>query len=338
MRQYNRPSRPLRYVSRDMPRRPAPRSVCGVSDVQPSPVPASAELATAHAAVSPPKNIKPKVISPSPQPATFGWEFIGSTNKKPSPETAKPKLDSKIKPEATRQLSAKVDSKTPSPKKIIKKSKKSGSRLIYSMAAVVFLVGVGVALQGLLLNKKSEDQAQALASMPNAPNNMPSEEAPKDSNYVGNYKVSAALPRAITIPSIGVKARVLQVGVNNDNQMQAPGSIFDTGWYTGASKPGEMGAAIINGHFSGPTKKGVFSKINNLKQGDVIEVERGDGVVISFTVQSTEKVPADKVDMAKLLVSNDTNKPGLNLITCGGAFDARSNTFLDRTIVYATRS
>lgn len=339
MRQYNRPSRPLRYVGRDMPRRPAPRSVNGAFDVQPPPVPASAELATAHVAVSPPKNIKPKVIGPSPQPATFGWEFIGSTNKKPSPETAKPKLDSKIKPEATRQLSAKVDSKTPSPKKIIKKSKKSGSRLIYSMAAVVFLVGIAVAVQGLFLNKKSEDQAKALTTAVSQPNNdMPSEEAPKDSKYVDKYKVAAALPRAITIPSIGVKARVLQVGVNNDNQMQAPGSIFDTGWYTGASKPGEMGAAVINGHYSGPTKKGVFSKINRLKQGDVIEVERGDGVVISFTVQSTEKVPADKVDMAKLLVSNDTNKPGLNLITCGGAFDAHRNVFLDRTIVYATRS
>lgn len=146
------------------------------------------------------------------------------------------------------------------------------------------------------------------------------------------------MPRTITIPSIDVKARVLQVGVDNDNQMQSPSSIFDTGWYTGASKPGEMGAAVIDGHYSGPTKKGVFSKINSLKQGDVIEVERGDGVVIKFTVQSTEKVPANKVDMAKLLVSSDTNKPGLNLITCGGIFDARRNVFLDRTIVYATRS
>ncbi len=217
----------------------------------------------------------------------------------------------------------------------------AGHRIVYGAAVVVFVAGAGIAMQGLFVNQEVQSQVQVLSSNSGNPTGLtqtadevPSEEKPHP-DAVDSYKVAADLPRTISLPSLGVKARVLQVGVDSDNQSLAPKNVFDVAWYTGSSKPGEAGAAVIDGHYSGISTKGVFGYIKNLKNGDKIDVERGDGGVISFTVRQIETVASDAVDMGKLLVSVETNLPGLNLITCGGKFDSTTHKFSDRTVVYA---
>ncbi len=211
--------------------------------------------------------------------------------------------------------------------------------VVYSMAFVVFGIGMTASLQSLFVNNVAQDQIKVLSATSangSTSGDIPSEEEPKG-DYVGIYKTAPSLPRRIMIPSIGVKARVLQVGVNADNQMGTPKNIFDTAWYSASSKPGEMGAMVIDGHYSGPNTKGVFSKLDHLKPGDVIRVERGDGTIYSYAVASVETKPANEVDMSRLLVSANTNIPGLSLITCGGDYNIKTNEFANRTIVYATQ-
>lgn len=64
---------------------------------------------------------------------------------------------------------------------------------------------------------------------------------------------------------------------------------------------------------------------------------RGDSKKFSYTVSKTETIPVGDVDTGKLLVSADTNKPGLYLITCAGDYDKNSDEFNSRTIVYAVQ-
>lgn len=230
---------------------------------------------------------------------------------------------------------------------IIKKKLRNflcGPFAVYGMAFIVFGIGIVASVQSMLVNKTANEQVKVLSASTssststssNASSDVPSEEEPKG-DYKGTYKVAPSLPRLLTVPSIGVKSRVLQVGVDANNRLGTPKNIYDTAWYSASSKPGEMGAVLIDGHYSGPNTRGVFSKLNRLKPGDVITLERGDGTNFTYVVAKVETKPEGEIDMAQLLVSVDTSVPGLNLITCGGEYDVHTNTFDDRTVVYATQ-
>lgn len=216
--------------------------------------------------------------------------------------------------------------------------------VLYSMAAIIFLVGIGVSVQSFLINKQAESQVQALTGSDDEKQDdqnqaaLPSEKPLGSKDSTASYVVSPDAPRIISIPSIGVEARVLAVGVSATNELQTPKNIYDTAWYSGSSKPGMPGAQFINGHVSGPTKPGVFKNLKQLKAGDKIKIERGDGQVFSYSITGVETLPVEQIDMTKLLVSSESDKPGLNLITCGGKFNTRTNHFEDRTVVYAVQN
>lgn len=151
------------------------------------------------------------------------------------------------------------------------------------------------------------------------------------------YSVAPDLPKYVIIEKLGVKSRVKRVGVDANNVMQTPKNIFDSGWYDASAKPGEVGAVFINGHVSGPTKKGVFYKLKELNNGDVITIEKGDGSHLRYVVAASESFRADSVDMTKALRPYGNATEGLTLMTCGGAFDKASQSYQERRVVYAFR-
>ena len=208
--------------------------------------------------------------------------------------------------------------------------------LLYGMAVVVFIIGVGASVQGWLANQAVTTQASVLSQhVTRSDDESPSEVPPQVSN---NYSVAPELPRMISIPAIQVNARILHLGVDDKNVLKSPSNIFDTGWYLSSARPSDtQGAMLIDGHVSGPTKHGVFYDIKKLKKGDEIIVERGDTRKDTFEVQEVVTTLADDVDMAALLRSVDETKLGLNLITCGGRFNAETNTFESRTQVFAVK-
>ena len=154
---------------------------------------------------------------------------------------------------------------------------------------------------------------------------------------IKNYKVAASLPRVIRISEINVEARVLPMGVNDDGSMQSPLNAGDAGWYTGSAQPGQLGAAAIVGHASGPTREGLFAYLDKLKAGDIVEIERGDGTKLTYSVVKTETVALKNVDMNKFLRPVDGEAEGLNLMTCAGNWVESSKTRDQRVIVYTKR-
>lgn len=218
----------------------------------------------------------------------------------------------------------------------VRKKKNWRAWAFAAMGMIVFGLGVAVSIQTFMTNKAAEKQVLAVTSPEKKKERieLPHEEQPPK-DQLKTYQVAPDIPRIISIPSLGVKARVLSLGVDGSNRMETPKGIFDAGWYNGSAKPGESGATLISGHVSGPTMHGVFYDIKKLKDGDVISIEKGNSTKTEYVVKKIDKINADKVDMAKLLVSVDPSKSGLNLITCGGKFDPATNHFEDRTLVYA---
>lgn len=152
----------------------------------------------------------------------------------------------------------------------------------------------------------------------------------------GEYTVPADQPRYIKIPSIGVNARVMTVGVTSDGNIDAPQNLNDTAWYDGSAKPDQEGQVFIDGHTSFASHlAAAFNALPQLKKGAKITVELGSGKKVNYTVTKTESADANKIDMSKVLSTQGASKKGLSLMTCTGTFNYRTQTSDKRFLVYA---
>ena len=217
--------------------------------------------------------------------------------------------------------------------------RKKQPKLLYAMASLIFVVGLVVSVNGLLANHHVAAQVKQLASKHTgtAAADAPSTNKPS-SSAVANYFVAPNLPRYIDIAKLKVHARVLSLGITSSGALAAPGNVYDAGWYNASAQPGQPGAMLVDGHISSWTTPGVFYGLTKLIDGDDITVTRGDGKVFTYTVVKTALVDAKSVDMASMLVSADTAKPGLNLISCSGDVIPGTSEFDKRITIYAVEN
>ncbi len=214
--------------------------------------------------------------------------------------------------------------------------------VVLAMAGFIFLIGLFVSLLTFQTSRNSKTQVAALSksaagsdgAVADAP---PSEVKPSSGAYSG-YQVAPNLPKYIKIPKLDVSGRVKSMSVNAKNELQAPASIYDAGWYNGSARPGDSagnGAVLIDGHVHGPTLPGIFVNIKKLVTGDEIQIVRGDNTVFTYAVVKTQTVEAANLDIGVALASAQPGIAGLNLITCGGPYDHVSGEYTQRTIVFA---
>ncbi|HEY6693774.1 MAG TPA: class F sortase [Solirubrobacteraceae bacterium] len=142
-----------------------------------------------------------------------------------------------------------------------------------------------------------------------------------------------ARPVRIEIPTIGVNAPMVALGLNSDHTLEVPEDFGDAGWWTGGARPGAPGPAIVAGHVDSHTGPAVFYRLRELRPGDVIVIDRRDGSRARFTVQGSERYPKDHFPTAR--VYGRTTRPTLRLITCSGDFDRATGHYVDNTVVYA---
>jgi LPXTG-site transpeptidase (sortase) family protein len=144
-------------------------------------------------------------------------------------------------------------------------------------------------------------------------------------------------PERLRVPSIGVDAPVVAVGVEDDGEMEVPADVGDAGWYRHGPSPGEPGAAVIAGHVDSREQgRGAFFDLRRLDVGARVEVTDADGNVQRFDVVARRTY--DKAGLpADALFSRD-GRPQLVLITCGGDFDREARSYRENVVVYAQPS
>ncbi len=161
------------------------------------------------------------------------------------------------------------------------------------------------------------------------PTNTPSE-APVSASDFAN--TSADQPRQIVIPTINVSGYIQKVGIDKNNQIAVPNNIHLAGWYINSSKPGSPGLSIIDGHVLGRYNDAIFKDLSKLKLGDTFSVIYGDNSKKMFTVKDILSMSVN--DATTYLNNKDPNiKNQLDLITCGGIFDKKSQTYDKRVVV-----
>jgi sortase (surface protein transpeptidase) len=145
-----------------------------------------------------------------------------------------------------------------------------------------------------------------------------------------------AVPVRLRIPAIGVDTAIMELGLRRDGSLDVPPLRGDApaGWYRGSPSPGETGASVLAGHVDtardGPA---VFFRLRELKTGDPIAVRRDDGSVAVFRVSRVALYA--KRDFPTAEVYAPIDRPGLRLITCGGAFDRSEGSYRSNVVVFA---
>lgn len=146
--------------------------------------------------------------------------------------------------------------------------------------------------------------------------------------------VARSLPVELQIPAIGVSVSLSALGLNSTGTVQVPTDYNQPGWYELGPTPGQVGSAVILGHvdtFQGPA---VFFRLRTLEAGNQVDVTLADGAVARFAVGTVaEYVKAQFPDQE---VYSSHGYSGLQLVTCGGAFDSQTGHYLSNIVVYTT--
>jgi LPXTG-site transpeptidase (sortase) family protein len=143
-------------------------------------------------------------------------------------------------------------------------------------------------------------------------------------------------PSRLKIPIINVDATVYNVGLTSDGTMDIAKDPDKVAWYEFGPHPGEIGSAVIAGHYGWIGDKGsVFNDIHTLKNGDELSVIDGTGIIIVFVVREI-RIYNPESDATTVFKSND-GKSHLNLITCNGVWENNKQSYSNRLVVFTDR-
>jgi sortase (surface protein transpeptidase) len=141
-------------------------------------------------------------------------------------------------------------------------------------------------------------------------------------------------PVRISIPAIGVNARVIALGLNRDRTIQVPKNFADTGWFRPGPEPGEQGAAVIVGHLDSRRGPGVFYRLRDLRAGQVITIHLQDRSIVRYVANSMIRVAKSRFPTNRVYAK--TTQPTLRLITCAGNLNLATGHHRDNYIVFAS--
>ncbi|MFC5775586.1 class F sortase [Ectobacillus antri] len=141
-----------------------------------------------------------------------------------------------------------------------------------------------------------------------------------------------AAPTKISIPRLSLEAQVVPVQLTTDGAMEVPKDVKKVGWYALGAAPGEIGTAVLAGHVDNYIGPGIFFYLKRIRLGDEIMVYGEDGKKLTFTVFKKEVYPFNQAPVEEIFSAADGKY--LNIITCDGRYDRRTENHEKRLVVY----
>jgi hypothetical protein len=152
-------------------------------------------------------------------------------------------------------------------------------------------------------------------------------------NYKVNPSLRASTPLFLRIPAIGVRTKLITLGLKSDGSIQVPTNSAQAGWFKLGPTPGQRGSSVILGHvdsFRGPA---IFYRLRSLVPGNRLIITLKNHLVATFRVKKVAMY--SKRHFPAKLVYGDRHYAALQLVTCGGAFDSASGSYLSNVVVYS---
>lgn len=215
--------------------------------------------------------------------------------------------------------------------RLFKRSKKAPKSPLLLFVLGIFLFSILLSLLFLDLLGRTRQTKTDLVIV-NQTDNLISK---PDLASIANEQIkSEILPRLI-IPKIKVAASLEHIGLTAGGAMGVPSDPLKATWFDLGPRPGEIGNAVIAGHY-GLRKNGqgsVFDNLHKLVKGDEIYIEDKNASTTIFIVREIRSYnPND--DASSVFVSND-GRAHLNLITCEGIYNRASKSYPKRLVVFA---
>ena len=143
-------------------------------------------------------------------------------------------------------------------------------------------------------------------------------------------------PVSLSIPAIDINATFKSVGITPEGAMDMPKNMDDIGWYDLGTKPGDIGSAVIAGHYGVKTGNSqAFNNIHKLVKGDKINIIDDKGNNISFVVRESKSF-SPEAGTSEIFISSD-GKAHLNLITCEGVWNNVTKNYSGRLVVFTDK-
>ena len=144
----------------------------------------------------------------------------------------------------------------------------------------------------------------------------------------------ASVPIRLRIPALGMSVALITLGQNTDGTVQVPGDDKQPGWFRLGPTPGELGSAVILGHVDNTSGPGIFFDLRTLAAGDPVFVDRANGGMVEFVVNSVASYPHSDFPAQRVYGSHGAS--ALQLVTCGGVFDHATGGYLSNIVVYTS--
>ena len=140
----------------------------------------------------------------------------------------------------------------------------------------------------------------------------------------------------LTIPGIGVDTRLVRLGLNADGTVEVPSVPATAGWFGLGTVPGGRGSAVILGHVDSVDGPAVFAGLPTLRSADLVRVTMSDDALVTFEVTAVETY-ANADFPARRVYAGSRRVRALNLVTCGGEYDADRGGYQSNVVVHARR-
>jgi hypothetical protein len=225
-------------------------------------------------------------------------------------------------------------------------SRRHPTRLVrVSIAAALAIVGVVLVWVALtrpstpgsaLADASGEQETPAAASTASSPSPVrPTARAHQTDvrDKITGLVLPESRPEVVSIPRIGVRSRLVDLGLDGRGEMDTPGDPAVAGWFDRGPTPGALGPAVIAGHVTWNGAREVFYRLGTLRPGDHVDVARKDGKTAVFTVTRVARFSQSRFPTRAVYGAID--HAGLRLITCGGTYDAANHKYLDNVVVFA---
>lgn len=141
----------------------------------------------------------------------------------------------------------------------------------------------------------------------------------------------------LILPSAGIRAAVVQVGLTPDGAMGSPDNPFVVGWFNRSAVPGELGNALLGGHRDyqdrdGHVDVGVCWKLDKTRVGDqLIMHDESRNRYYVYDVVDKATIRPDSREAVKYL--SQTRESVVTLITCSGDFDEETHSYAERIVI-----
>jgi sortase (surface protein transpeptidase) len=139
----------------------------------------------------------------------------------------------------------------------------------------------------------------------------------------------------LSVPSLGIDAPIVAVGVQPDGSMAIPTAVQDVGWYEFGPEPGSsIGSAVLAGHVdSAKQGKGALFALRTVGIGSRITVTLSSGRTVRYQVTGRELFVKKRLPTERLFARD--GPPRLVIITCGGPFIRALSSYQDNLVVAA---